>query len=170
MELVVWIDSLKNISFNSMRNCSLCRSMSGVAESRKKYVCKRLSRVQMEPSFVWHVIPRADVRAFFYPPATLFVALVLFSLSLSPPSFSLFLFPRAALRGWRVSRSSWQNQISVRCSRTKTEKFRKVCLKTNPFVFPLRRLPTVGLFPAIEDWWNRVAILRGRMKLRTWWL
>jgi len=48
----------------------------------------------MEPSFVWHVIPRADVRAFFYPPATLFVALVLFSLSLS-----LFLSPRAALRG-----------------------------------------------------------------------
>lgn len=97
----------------------------------------------------------------FIPLATLFVALVLFfTLPLS-----LSLFPRAASRGWGVSRSSRRNQISVRRSRTKTEKFRKVCLKTNPFVSPLRHLPTAGLLAAVERWWNRVAILRaGRTK------
>lgn len=54
----------------------------------------------MEPSFVWHVIPRADVRAFFQDPppapATLFVALVLFfilspSLALSPSARRLLM-------------------------------------------------------------------------------
>lgn len=37
-------------------------------------------------------------------------------------------------RGRGVSRSSRQNQISVRCSRTKAKKFQKVCLRANSFV------------------------------------